>query len=107
MPAGSPLTRLTTMPLRQRAVVAASLVVALVALVIATNLDRTPGSDPLHPSQRATVDALAEDGRCAQLRVVLDDARVERSVPFADRARQADALIDYTLDAMDRAGCPD
>lgn len=103
----SPISRFTTMPVRQRAVVAGVLIAALVAYVAATNIDRGTGSVDLLPEQRAVIESLAADGRCADLQVLIDDAETDRGVPFTDRSERAGALIHYTRVVMGSIGCTD
>ncbi len=103
---GTPFARIAAMPLRQRAMVAAALFAALLAFAVAASIDRSPSSGELLPSQQEAIDDLAAGGHCANLQVVIDEAELDRAMPFTDNT-QADALIAYTLDAMDRIGCDD
>jgi hypothetical protein len=102
----TPLGGFAAMSFRQRAVVAATLIGALIALTVATNIDRSSGSGELLPEQREVVDGLAADGSCANLQVIVDKAESDRGVPFTDPAN-TDALIDYTRNAMAQVGCND
>ena len=102
----APLGGFAAMPLRQRAVIAAVLIGALIALTVAANIDRSSGSGELLPEQREVVDGFAAGGSCANLQVIVDKAELDRGVPFVDRAN-IDALIDYTREAMARVGCND
>ncbi|MDX2380248.1 MAG: hypothetical protein QNM02_10885 [Acidimicrobiia bacterium] len=103
---GTPLARFSAMPLRQRAVVAVALIAALLAVTVAMGIDRSPNSGELLPSQREVIDDLAADGLCANLQVIIDEAELDRGIPFTDSA-QSDALIEYTQRAMNRIGCDD
>ena len=78
--------------------------VALLAVAMAMSIDRDSSSDELLPSQREAIDQFAADGHCANLQVIIDDAEFDLGVPFTDNG-QANALIDYTTAAMERAGC--
>jgi hypothetical protein len=103
---GTPLARLAAVPLRQRAIVAALLVVGLLLVAVAVGIDRSSSSGELLPSQREAIDELAAGGHCANLQVIIDEAEFELGIPFTDSG-QANALIAYTSAAMDRIGCDD